>query len=67
MQEVAHLRELLERKDSKRKRKYRKRRNSIERKIFKCHHQDCLSRYSSKIALNAHLRKKHRKADSESA
>jgi regulator of replication initiation timing len=40
------------------KRRYSKRRTWLE-KLYSCSFEDCEGRYSSKIALNNHLRKKH--------
>jgi hypothetical protein len=40
------------------KRKYNTRRANLDKK-FKCHIENCPRKYSSRIALNSHLRKKH--------
>ncbi len=40
------------------KRKYNSRRTNLDKK-FKCHIDNCPRKYSSRIALNSHLRKKH--------
>jgi hypothetical protein len=40
------------------KRKYTQRRSWLEKK-YKCAHELCGNTYSSKIALNLHIRKRH--------
>ena len=45
------------------KRPYTKRRKNLE-KSFKCDIEGCKKEYSSNIALNSHIRKKHLFADS---
>jgi hypothetical protein len=40
------------------KRKYTQRRSWLEKK-YKCTHELCGNSYSSKIALNLHIRKRH--------
>ena len=60
-QELVRMMELLERREVRVKRKYRKRRLTTDRKAIRCSFDGCPHRYSSRIALNAHIRKKHRK------
>ena len=60
-QELVRMMELLERREVRVKRKYRKRRLATDRKAIKCSFDGCPHRYSSRIALNAHIRKKHQK------
>lgn len=43
------------------KRKYKKRISSLDSKRFECSEAQCGKRYSSRIALNAHKRKSHRR------
>lgn len=54
------LRELIEGDGARNKRRYRKRRTWLDKK-YRCNIKGCSNKYSSKIALNSHKRKKHPK------
>lgn len=58
--ENLQLRENISDQESKPKRKYRPRRSWLEKK-YRCNAKGCRGKYSSKIALNSHKRKKHPK------
>lgn len=58
-QENTRLKQELQQNAKPAKRKYRKRQTTNNMKVFLCNVDLCPRRYSSRIALNSHRRKKH--------